>query len=61
MILITLFHSKLGCDTIIEDYVSSKKLKYLSLFLINFLIYSSGFIVIISMLKKIALIGIKKI
>tara|TARA_B100001540_G_scaffold210833_1_gene185768 strand:- start:320 stop:487 length:168 start_codon:yes stop_codon:yes gene_type:complete len=55
MILITLFHSKLGCDTIIEDYVSSKKLKYLSLFLINFLIYSSGFIVIISMLKILIL------
>ena len=55
MILITLFHSKLGCDTIIEDYVSSKKLKYLSLFLINFLIYSSGFIVIISILKILIL------
>ena len=34
-----LYHAKLGCETIVEDYINSKNLKSLSKFTITYLTY----------------------
>ena len=49
--LITIIHAKLGCDNIIEDYVSGKKIKFISKLTINFLFYLSALIFILSIMK----------
>ena len=35
MMILMLIHAKLGCETIVEDYVASKSLKDISTLLIN--------------------------
>ena len=48
LIVSMLIHSKLGCETIIEDYVKSAFLKNIILLFIQFIIYFSIFISFIS-------------
>ena len=51
MMLVTIIHAKLGCDNIIEDYVSGKKIKFISKLTIIFLFYLSALIFILSIMK----------
>ena len=55
MMLAMLIHAKLGCETIIEDYVSTKSLKKISITLINFIVITSFFLVILAIFKLNAL------
>ena len=48
MMISTLIHAKLGCETIIEDYVISKSLKNISTLVINLIAYFSMVIVILT-------------
>ena len=48
MITSMFIHAKLGCETIVEDYVKSYKIKKISKLLIKTVSYSSIIIVIIS-------------
>ena len=45
MMISTLIHAKLGCETIVEDYVTSKSLKDMSTLLINLIVYLSMIII----------------
>ena len=47
----TLIHAKLGCETIVEDYVKSKNLKNISTLLINLIAYLSMVVVILAIVK----------
>ena len=51
MMIVMLIHAKLGCDNIIEDYVSKNYIKILSKHAINLLISLSILIVILSVIK----------
>ena len=51
MIISMIIHTILGCETIIEDYVSSSKLKNITMFFIRITFYSSIIIAIISILS----------
>ena len=51
MIVSMLIHTILGCETIIEDYVSSSKLKKITMFVIRLTFYSSIIIAMISILS----------
>lgn len=46
-----LVHAKLGCETIVEDYISGPKLKYIYKNLINFVAIFSLFLVILAIVK----------
>ena len=46
-----LIHTKLGCETIVEDYVTSKSLKHISTLLINFIVYLSMIIITLSIVR----------
>ena len=48
MMVSMLLHSKIGCETILEDYVKSYKIKKISKLLIKTVSYFSIIIVIIS-------------
>ena len=50
MMISMLIHSKLGCETIIEDYFFSKKIKKLIFLLINLIIILAVVVSIISIL-----------
>ena len=39
MMIVMLIHAKYGCETIIEDYVVSKKTKTITIFILQFTIY----------------------
>ena len=51
MMISTLIHAKLGCETIIEDYVTSESLKNISILLINSISYLSMVIVILAIAR----------
>ena len=51
MMILMLIHTKLGCETIIEDYVSSLLLKKTIMFIIRLTFLVSIFVVIISILS----------
>ena len=51
MMISTLIHAKLGCETIIEDYVTSKSLKDISTLLINLIVYLSVIIIALAIVR----------
>ena len=51
MMFLMLIHAKLGCETIIQDYVSKSSLKKLLNFFINFFTIVSLFLVILAIIN----------
>jgi len=51
MMISMLVHAKLGCETIIEDYVTSKSLKDISTLLINLIVYLSMIIITLAIVR----------
>ena len=51
MMISMLIHAKLGCETIIEDYVTSKSLKNISTLLINLIVYLSMTIITLAIVR----------
>ena len=51
MMISMLIHTKLGCETIVEDYVASKSLKHISTLLINFIVYLSMIIITLAIVR----------
>ena len=51
MMVVMLIHAKLGCDNIIEDYFSEKKIKYISKKIVNILVYLSIFFSVLAVIK----------
>ena len=51
MMISMLIHAKLGCETIIEDYVTSKSLKNISTLLINLIVYFSMIIITLAIVR----------
>ncbi len=51
MMITMLIHGKLGCETVVNDYVKSKNLRYLYFLTINFFAYLSILVVIFSISK----------
>ena len=51
MMISMLIHAKLGCETIVRDYVSSSNFTKFFKILINFITYLSLFLVIIAIIK----------
>ena len=54
MMMSMLIHTKLGCETIIEDYVSSSTLKKIIMFIINLISLSSILIVLVSVVSMLS-------
>ena len=46
-----LIHSQLGCETIIEDYISSKNYKMLTIWVIKLITYATASISVISVIS----------
>jgi len=53
MMISMLIHAKLGCETIVEDYVTSKSLKDISTLLINLFVYLSMVIITLAIVRII--------
>ena len=53
MMIVILIHSKYGCETIIEDYVVSKKIKTITLFILQITIY---FVILISIASVVVIV-----
>ena len=51
MMLAILLHSKIGCETIIQDYISAKNLKIFFIRFINLIILASSIVVVVGILK----------
>ena len=51
MMLAILLHSKIGCETIIQDYISAKNLKIFLIRFINLIILASAIVVVVGILK----------
>ena len=51
MMVFMLIHAKLGCETIVKDYISSFSLQNFFKFVINFITYFSLFLVILAIFK----------
>jgi len=51
MMIAMLLHAKLGCETIIQDYISSIFLKKIFKLIFNFISYSAFFLVTIAIIK----------
>ena len=53
MMIVMLIHSKYGCETIIEDYVVSKKIKTIIFFMLQITIY---LVILISLASVVVII-----
>jgi succinate dehydrogenase / fumarate reductase membrane anchor subunit len=53
MMISMLVHAKLGCETIITDYVSKKKLKTIFILIINIIFFLAIFVSLISIVMII--------
>ena len=53
MMISMLIHAKLGCETIVEDYVTSKKTLKISKLIIDYLTYSLMFLITVFVIKMI--------
>ena len=51
MMLSILLHSKIGCETIIQDYISAKNLQIFFIRFINLIILASAIVVVVGILK----------
>ena len=51
MMISMLIHTKLGCETIVEDYVTSKSLKHISTLIINLIVYLSMIILTLAIVR----------
>ena len=51
MMISMLIHTKLGCETIVEDYVTSNSLKDISTLLINLIVYLSMIIITLAIVR----------
>ena len=51
MMISMLLHGKIGCETIVEDYVSSSSIKKIIIFNIKLVVYFAIFIAVISILS----------
>ena len=51
MMISMLIHAKFGCETIVEDYVTSKSLKDISTLLINLIVYLSMIIISLAIVR----------
>jgi len=51
MMILMLIHAKLGCETIVEDYVTSKRIKDISTLFINLIVYLSIIIITLAILR----------
>ena len=51
MMISMLIHAKLGCETIVEDYVTSNSLKDISTLLINLIVYLSMIIISLAIVR----------
>ena len=51
MMISMLIHAKFGCETIVEDYVTSKSVKHISTFLINLIVYLSMIIISLAIVR----------
>ncbi len=54
LIISMLYHSKLGCETIVEDYVTSQKLKNITKLVISLLTYALMILVSLSIFILVA-------
>ena len=55
MMFAMLVHAKLGCETIVEDYVSSPSIKKITKNLINFITFFLFFLVILAIFKLVVI------
>ena len=51
MIFVTLLHTKIGCENIIEDYINDNKIKIINKFVINILIYFSFILAFVAVVR----------
>ena len=51
LMITMLIHSQLGCETIIEDYISSRKNKIFTIWAIKLITYGTGSISVISVIS----------
>ena len=51
MMLAILLHSKIGCETIIQDYISTKNFQIFFIRFINFIILAAATVVVVGILK----------
>ncbi len=54
LIISMLYHAKLGCETIAEDYVTSQKVKHITKLSINILTYALMILVSLSIFTLVA-------
>jgi len=51
LMITMLIHSQLGCETIIEDYITSKNYKIFTIWIIKLITYSTALISVISVIS----------
>jgi len=51
MMIAMLIHAKLGCETIVQDYISTNYIKIFFKRFINFIVFSSLFLVIVAIIN----------
>ena len=51
MMILMLIHAKLGCETIVEDYVSTSSLKKPTIYIITLIFYGAIFVTVFSIVS----------